>query len=492
MHDTVVIGGGLAGLSAAASLAKNGRRVAVVEQNDEVGGNCSDFTIDGYRFDRAVHLVDGVGEKGRGAYAVKSLGLADDLDFVAVDPMYRAFFPDLDIDFSLDADHFFSTLAGLFPGDRKGLDKLRKKADALTEIIGLNTSTSGRGHQVSDLATVLKIPSLAYWFIRSGRRSFQEIMEDDLRDPRLIAILSSLWPYAGLPPARVFGLYLMIILASYSEYKAYYPRGGTGTITKAICEAARRAGAEVTVGRAVKKVSFDNHRVKGVELADGEYLPTRNVVGACDLNHLIDNLGAAAGLGRPYVRGIRRLRASIAPFRVFLGVESRPGLMDKAVFENFVFGSWDHDAVYTDARNMRPAFANISIPSLVDPSAAPPGCHAIAIISFGPFGNQKFWDMEKEAYADQLIDLASTVIPGLASSIRVKKILTPADLHARTNAFEGAMYGWDSTPEQVMFWVPTQKTPADGLYLAGHWTRPGAGCASAMLSGLGAANLIHN
>jgi prolycopene isomerase len=340
------------------------------------------------------------------------------------------------------------------------------------------------------MSTLRKLPAAAYWIFRSSRRTFRGILDAELSDERLKAIVSTLWVYAGLPPGRVFGLQVAGMLMSYGVFKPYYPRGGSGRLPLRLRDALIEAGGEVITGRAVAGLRVEGGRARGAELKGGDLLEADDVVGACDLNHLLDDLGAGRAMKPAYTERIHGLRPSVSPFRLFLGVEVGRERLAGIGFENLIFNSWDHERMYDRHLEMDIPFACVTVPSLIDEAAAPPGCQVVQIMTFAPYAEEEAWEKRKEEYARRLYDFVLQAIPGLAGPVRARLVLTPHDLRSRTNVTRGAMYGWEQSPEQSARGRPAQRTPLPGLYLAGQWTAPGPGCSQVLLSGLRAAHLI--
>src|SRR5690606_30517484 len=69
-------------------------------------------------------------------------------------------------------------------------------------------------------------------------------------------------------------------------------RGGMGTVTRTLAEAARRAGATIRTGVSVAEVTVTNGAATGVVTTDGETVAARAVLAATDPYRLVDMLGS--------------------------------------------------------------------------------------------------------------------------------------------------------------------------------------------------------
>jgi len=118
---------------------------------------------------------------------------------------------------------------------------------------------------------------------------------------------------------------------------------------------------------------------------------------------------------------------------------------------------------------------------------APPGCHVITLTTLAPARDADFWSAVTESHEERLLAFLDDRYPGIRSAVRAKAIITPTSLERRTGVSGGAMYGWSNIVGQAMTSRLPQRTPVDGLYLAGQWTQPGSGMTPCMQSGYAAA-----
>jgi prolycopene isomerase len=196
-----------------------------------------------------------------------------------------------------------------------------------------------------------------------------------------------------------------------------------------------------------------------------------------------------------------RLQYSLSNFIVYLGVKA-DAEVDSLPFFTYLRSIADLEAEYRMLREGKIPENPTSImviPSLIDPSLAPKGTQTVKLLTVVPYGYRNGWnrndrrsyEASKEEVAQRLIThVESRVVPGLKGKILFHDAATPVTLERYTGNEQGAMYGLATTPRQFGRHRPPNRTPIEGLYLAGHYTRPAHGIVGAATSGSFAARII--
>ena len=242
----VVVGAGLAGLSAALHLAGRGRAVTVVERGDVPGGRVGRLDIDGYRLDTGptvLTMPDLIDE----TFAAVGESTADRLELAAVDPAYRALFADgstLDVHSDRDA---MAAEVERFAGPEQAQGYLRLR-DWLARLYQVEFD----GFIASNFDSPLSLltPQLARLAALGGFRRWDRVVRRFITDPRLHRIFTFQALYAGVPPQRALAVYAVI---AYMDTIAgvYFPRGGMRALPDALAAAAADAGVEFRYGATV-------------------------------------------------------------------------------------------------------------------------------------------------------------------------------------------------------------------------------------------------
>jgi len=485
-YDAIVVGSGIGGLTAAALLARSGRAVLVVERHDRVGGYAHSFRRGPYLFDSAVHMVGGCRavpyEGGAVVHQLLSgLGIENRCRFEALDPVYRAVYPDLVLQAAPDLEEFVRALGREFPSEEKGLREL------VQECLNIRQETH-RAALLGGPYEVMRAPGRFPTLLRYRRATLEDVLDAHLESPRAKAALASLWPYLGLPPSQASFLYFATMLLSYVADRAYSCRGGFQRFAEVLAAVVQERGGEILLRNVVRRITTEAGRARGIVLENGQRIQAPVVVAAGDARQALTELVGEQALPARLCASLRRLRPSTSAFVTYLATDL-PFDSASTCHETFFYDGWDHEAAWQSSLRLEPSWFSMTVPTLADPTLAPAGQHLVVLTTLVPYFAPKGWRAEKQRVAEQLLALAETRVAGLRESVRFSESATPRTMERYTRASEGAIYGWELSPGQVGPGRLAQRTPIEGLFLAGHWTQPGGGIYGVVYSGIEAARL---
>jgi len=530
-YDCVVIGAGMAGLSAAAFIAKAGRSVLLLERNPEVGGLVGTIDRGGFRFDTGLRAIE---DAGIVKPLLSSLGLS--LDFlpspVSVGIEDRVIRLSPNEDESLE--DYRLLLAGLYPGSVRDVDRIVEK---LREVMGFMSvlygiENPGFHDLVHDREYIIR--TLLPWtlkFLGTARQIARMNVPVEGYLDRLTSN-QSLKDIIGQHFFRATPAFFA--LSYFSLYLDYlYPRGGTGELGRALEAFLVAKGAAIRTASQVTAVLPASRRVR---IAGGADFGYRHLIWACDQKLLYSSLDEEdlvlipGRAGRRARREIARRRALIAEkrggdsvFSLFLSVDSPPEAF-AAVSSGHLFFTPDRrglGGLHTAGRDgllaTYPDFAQpearaaalawigryldlttyeISIPVLRDPSMAPPGKTGLIVSCLFDcevcrLADRAGWHGElKDFVADRMVAiLEKSLYPGLSSKVIDRLTATPLSLEHRTGNTDGALTGWSFLSHPMPAEFRTARvarsvvTPIPGLSQAGMWTFSPSGMPISALTG---------
>jgi len=270
------------------------------------------------------------------------------------------------------------------------------------------------------------------------------------------------------------------------------PRGGTGAIAEAIAGAAREAGAEIRTEAPVAKILVKQGKAAGVVLENGDEILADVVSSSVDAHLTFLKLLEPGRLEDDFLDEVRRFKFRGSSGKVNLALDALPdftclpgpgphlrGAISISPAVDYMERAYD-DAKY--GRFSRRPYIDIVIPSLTDPSVAPPGKHTMScFVQYAPYhlkeGN---WDEQREAFGDTVVDTIAEYAPNLKEIILHRQVITPLDLERVFGLTEGNIFQGELSLEQLFFLRPVPawsryRTPIPGLYLSGSSTHPGGG-----------------
>jgi len=472
----VVVGAGVAGLSAALHLAGAGREVVVCEAEESVGGKAGVLRDTGYQFDTGPSVLT-MPELIARAFAAVGERMQDWLSVDRVDPAYRVHYQDgSHLDVLSDPTAMAAEIervcgageAGAYHRYREFLERVYHYE--FRSFIDRNLDG------VTSLLTV----NLARLIALGGLRSLEGKVRSYFRDQRMRQLFSFQSLYAGVSPRQARALYAVI---AYMDVVAgvYFPRGGMHALPKAMAAAAAKHGVRVELGAKVVRLETSaSGRCRAVVTQDGRRLPADAVVLTMD-----PALALPALLGR----APRPVRLSPSCFLLLVG-----GHVQAEAHHNIHFTqTWTEgfrDIIGRGKLMNDPSFL-VSVPSLTDPALAPPGRHCVSVLV--PVPNLRTgpldWERLGPRYRDHVLDvLERNGYDGLCADREVEHVLTPHHW-ARQGCPEGTPCSAAHLLRQTGPFR-NRNLVGDNIVLAGAGTHPGVGVPMALISGRLAAERI--
>ncbi len=482
-----VLGAGFSGLAAAASLAREGLDVQVIERHEQAGGRARQFTHEGFVFDMGPswYWMPDVFE----AYFQKFGKTTSDLyDLKRLDPSYQIFFPDGDvIEVPTSGEAQRALFERLEPGSGQALDRFLEDSKYKYET-GMREFVYKPSHSVLEFADFRILSAM---FRLQMFSSLSKEVRRLFKHPKLIQILEFPVLFLGAKPEKTPALYSMMNYADLS-LGTWYPMGGMHKIVEAMVEIAREQGVRFQLGEEVKGFQFDGRRIVGVETNRSVH-PTDAVVNSMDYHHLDQQI--LPGQFREYTPDYWDKRV-MAPSSLlyYIGVDRKlTGLTHHNLFFDADFGEhaaeiYDHPAWPKD-----PLFY-VCCPSVTDPTVAPEGKENLFILIPVAPGLEDHQEIH-DAYYDLVMDrLEKRTGQDIRKHVIYKRSYAHRDFKKDYHAFKGNAYGLANTLFQTAFLKPRMKSrKVDNLWHAGQLTVPGPGVPPSLISGqVAAREVIRN
>jgi phytoene dehydrogenase-like protein len=506
-YDAIVIGAGHNGLVTACYLARAGRRVLVLERRHVVGGACvTEETFPGFKVSTAAY-VNSLFHKA----IVRDLKLADyGYEVLVREPSSFTPLPDgrsllmgPDDDLTRKEIAKFSVRdAERYPQYEAMLERvatvveptltmappdlLRPRLGDLRTLLSLGRAFRRLGDRAGEAVEILTgaaRPILDRWFE-------SEELKATLATDAIIGAMAS-----PSMPGTAYVLFHHVMGETAGRRGVWgYVRGGMGGLTQALAAAARDLGADVRCDAEVARIVVRGGAAVGVALANGDEYRAPVVASNADACVTFLRLLDRSALPESFTAAVERISYASASLKINVALaelpsfRALPGTNPGPQHRGTIHVCPDQDYIeraFDDAKYGRPSARPVlecTIPSVVDPSVAPPGRHLMSMfVQYAPYDlREGSWDEQREAFADRCFDLLDEYAPNFKRVVLARQVLTPLDLERVFNLTGGNIFQGAMTPGQLFAFRPVPgyaryRTPIRGLYLCGAAAHPGGG-----------------
>ncbi|MEO1128861.1 MAG: phytoene desaturase family protein [Planctomycetota bacterium] len=497
LQRITVIGGGLAGLAAAADCISRGFEVTIVERNEHLGGKMNVLQESGFRFDMGPTIIT-LPEVLRGIVRRSGRRVEDEIDLVPLDPQWRCMYDDgVVVDLLANPHAMAASLEQQFPGTGVG--------EGYTQFI----EYSRRMFRLSEKVFFYKDLGAMSDLMRSPPPRDPDLLKDVLAmrlhstcgatvhrhisEPHVAQMCEHFLQYVGSSPFLAPSI-LSLIASAQVDNGCWYPMGGTRQVARTLERIVRAGAAEVITGVGVSRIRQEGGRATGVELEDGRTIDADAVISNCDVQRTMRDLlgsGRAAGEQRSVAR---KYSPACSGLVLYLGLDRQ---YDHLAHHDFLFSASSEDEfddIYRKGIPARDPSIYLAVPSRTDPDQAPPGCEALYVLIHTPYlRDGQTWEGPGgllEQYRPVVMNVLQTRggMPDIEDHIVVERHLTPNHIDRMYNAEGGAIYGLASHGRLKGGFKPRNRSRVLGnLYLAGGSANPGPGVPMVLMSGVTAA-----
>ncbi|MBA5255037.1 phytoene desaturase family protein [Enterococcus hirae] len=482
MKKIIVIGAGVAGLSAAVRLQKLGYEVTLYEKDRQVGGKMNQIKTAGFTFDLGPTIVM-MPEIYREVFEFCGKDPDDYISMKKVDPMLKLYFnKEEPIEFSNDLIELTKTLENISPEDTEGYfaflaDIYQRYTIAKEAFITKSFRGFWDFYNPKSLWAGIRLRTFS-----DAYTSISKFVKDD----RLRKSLAFQTLYIGVSPYQGPSLYTIIPMIELF-YGVYFIEGGMYTLATSLARLFEELGGKIVYETSVDEILIDNKIAKGIRIGKEQVMADAIVCGADFPYAMKELIPDERQRGKYTNKKIAKFEYSCSCFLMYLGLDKKyPEEHLHSIYFAEDFKKNVDDLFERGKLPDDPSFY-LYRPSLMDDSLAPEGQEGLYVLVPVPELSkyEKWTEQTMQAYRQKIIRLLKekTIFKDIDEHIVSETLITPKDFSERFNAYNGATFGLKPTLKQSNYYRPHNKfSAAENLYFCGSSTHPGAGVPIVMQS----------
>jgi all-trans-retinol 13,14-reductase len=522
--EVIIVGGGMAGLTAGVYLARAGKDVLLIEKNDKCGGLVSTFKKEGFLFEGGVRALLSAGIILPMLRELEiSLEVVPSPVSVGVDDKV------IHVEHMDDLTEYADMLKALYPEDPDQIEQLitviqRVMRDMMV-LYGVENPLFHNFREDKEYFFRNYVP----WFfkfiftlfrINHMRVPVEDYLAEFLPNRPLRDIVDQ--HFFRATPAFFALSYFYL----YTDY--LYPLGGVGQLAEKVTQKMLEMGGEIQLETRVVNIDVSQ---RFLEDEHGNQYAYDDLIWAADLKTLYRNANYDALPEEDRDRIDQRTEAIMASrgtdsvFTAYFGVDESPETFRRISHGHFFYTpsreglgethrselktmlrNWDQysqeDVLSWLDRFFQLNTYEISVPVLKDPTAAPQGKTGLIVSTLFEYDLVKRvyndgWYKEFKAAAEKRITdvLANSIYPWLKDRVLFRFSATPLTIANTAGSSEGAIVGWSfENPIPVTHSLlrigEAVKTPFPHVLKAGQWSYSPTGVPTAILTGRLAADML--
>ncbi|HEY9115288.1 MAG TPA: NAD(P)/FAD-dependent oxidoreductase [Bacteroidales bacterium] len=490
-YDVIVIGAGLGGLTAGARLARNGKKVLVVEQHNIPGGCATTFKRKDIIVEVGLHEMDGLDDFDSKKDIFEGLGIFKNVEFIRLPEFYRYKNPNIDFVMPDDADEAKAKLIDKFPDEEKGIHNYFKQIRGIRkEIPKLPRAWFWR------FVKLPFFPLLYPHVVRNAKKTIGSFLDENIQNEDLKLLLTANLSYYGDDPYTLSMLYFATAQDGYYA-GGWYIKGGSQKLSDYLASCITNNGGEVLYRHLVEEILVKGNKAIGIVYRKKSKEETERITAKAKniiANNAVPTLAKMLPQAQSLVLSekIKSLEHSCSIITLYLGFNKTPKSMGNKCYSTFLAND-DVKTLPDFARDLKHAawekrhmiFVDYS---QVDAGLAPEG-KALGVMASTDYAkdwenlSKEDYKKKKEEVCQVFIGRLEKLIPGIKEHIEFYELGTAKTIERYTLNPAGAIYGFAQTLPQAGYNRFGQTMPIKNLHVASAWGFPGGGFTGAIISG---------
>lgn len=474
--DVAIIGSGVAGLTCGAFLAKQGKKVLVLEKHYQIGGYTHTFKRKKFLFESAVHSVP-MGPNGLIMHLLKLLGVEKQVKPIELPSMYHAAWDDYSFTMPVWLDDIRKKLQSDFPHQK---DQITRLFDDMCFIYDAFITPVLEG-------SLKETDGYRDFISRHLNRPYKDYLCSFLSDNNLLRAFYSQWPYGSNPPSKAPVVYYVLMFIVHAIEGSHYLDGGFCKLSETLASVITSHGGEVRTRSNVINLKNQGSKITELTLSSGEVISADLFISNISPYTLHNELIDPSARNKIWLRRLSNLRPSFSAIALYLGLKSD---ISDVIPNNihFCFSDNDDERIYN--RIVSNSSSDLDHLLFLHPKTINED-RTLTILTYIQKSFSNNWKEDKKVFAHNMLAKAETLFPGLNEKIELIEIGSPDTFQRYTSNTEGALYGFENTNHIYGEAKMPITTHMSNLFQTGHWGKPGGGVWNSIYNGYTAALTIQ-
>ena len=489
--NAIIVGGGLGGLTAGATLSKLGKKVLLLEQHYIPGGCATSFKRKDFIMEVGLHEMDGLFEEDSKVRIFEFLEVNKFIEFKQVPEFFNVKWNDTEFTFPHGYEKSQKLLVEKFPSETKGIKSFFK----LLKGVLKETPKIPKEKWKSMLLFPI-MPLLFPNVVRASRLSVGRWLDKNIQNEELKLILTTNVLYYGDDPYDLSLLYYSLGQSSYIGGGGHFIKGGSQQLSNYLAQYIQKHGGQVLLGKKVEQIIVENGEASGVKFKDAFNENSESI--SIDSDAVVVNAAiplAVEMLPDPYKTSLlnktRNLKEACSLISIYMGFDVDLKEFGVKHYSTFIQGD-GIDGLRDLKPNYQGDWNNKSFVfvdySQVDSALAPSG-KSVGVICAADYLrdweelNPVEYKVKKEQVAQLFFERLEKHYLGIMNHLEYYEVGTSKTIQKYTLNPKGTAYGYAQTPAQSGRGRISSKSPIDNMYFASAWSFPGGGFSGAIIGG---------
>ena len=501
-YDVIIIGSGISGLTSGILLAKEGKKVLILEKHFKAGGWTHTFKRDDYEWDVGIHYIGEVHNPRSPVRKLFDLVSNGKLEWHKMEDNYdRIIFPDKQYNFVAPREQFIQDMAGYFPGTK---DKLLKYIQVVDEAVKSGQSYFANKALPNWLGNFTYNKMTRKFFSHSDKTT-REVIMDIFDDETILGVLSGQWGDHGLPPGySSFAMHAMVV-RHYLD-GGNYPIGTSRRIAETAVDYLESMGGALYVNAGVDEIITHKGKAVGVRLEKGDEILAPLIISSAGVMNTYGNFLRNNKAFSQMSAQLKTVTPTSSYMCLYIGLNKSAEELKLGNTNLWIYPGYNHDqnvANYMQDSTKELPVVYVSFPSAKDPAFEKenPGfatMEAITVANWSEYDNWKDkpwknrgdeYETMKEKLSERILEKVYEHVPQAKEAMAYSELSTPLSVKSLANYPKGELYGIDHTPNRFHQKWLKPKSEIKNLYLTGQDVLT-VGVTSALFSGLVTASAI--